>query len=108
MNNLIKRIISTIILLPLILYLIINGSFYLIVFLIICFLIACYEWHRMIKNIYYKTIGFSYLAISFYVFHKLSTEIWSVLFIISICVLTDIGGYTFGKLIGGPKLTNKS
>ena len=59
-------------------------------------------------KIYYKTIGFSYLAISFYVFHKLSTEIWSVLFIISICVLTDIGGYTFGKLIGGPKLTKIS
>ena len=108
MTNFIKRIISTIILLPLVFYLIINGSYYLIIFLIICFLISCYEWHKMIKNQYYKIFGFIFLALSFYVFHQLSNEIWTVLFVISICVLTDIGGYLFGKLIGGPKLTKIS
>jgi phosphatidate cytidylyltransferase len=30
------------------------------------------------------------------------------LFVTSICILTDIGGYIFGKLIKGPKLTKFS
>ena len=30
------------------------------------------------------------------------------LFIILICILTDLGGYTFGKIFKGPKLTKIS
>ena len=50
----------------------------------------------------------------FFVFCNLSYEIHRsegpifFLYIISICFLTDIGGYVFGKLIGGKKLSKIS
>jgi phosphatidate cytidylyltransferase len=50
----------------------------------------------------------------FFVFCNLSYEIHKsegpifFLYIISICFLTDIGGYVFGKLIGGKKLSKIS
>ena len=37
-----------------------------------------------------------------------NTKITSLLFILLVCVTTDIGGYVFGKLIGGKKLTKIS
>ena len=35
-------------------------------------------------------------------------SIISLIFIISICIFTDIGGFVFGKLLGGKKLTQIS
>ena len=45
-----KRILSSIILLPLVLYFIISGSFYLIFLTIFCFFISIYEWNKMVKK----------------------------------------------------------
>ena len=42
-----------------------------------------------------------------YEIHKSEGPIF-FLYIISICFLTDIGGYVFGKLIGGKKLSKIS
>ena len=108
MNNLIKRILSSIILLPLICYFILQGSFLLLFFVIFCFFVACYEWHLMTKNNYHKISGFIFLIISFGTFYKISFEIYEVFFVILICVSTDIGGYIFGKILKGPKLTKIS
>lgn len=106
MNNLFKRIFSSIILLPLALYFIVQGSFMLIFFTIICFLVACYEWHMMTKKKSYKIYGFIFLIFSFFTFYELRN--FGVLFVILICVSTDIGGYVFGKIFKGPKLTKIS
>ena len=76
----IKRIVSSIILLPLTIYLIIKGSFLLIFFVIF----------------------------SFYTFYELSIELFDVFYVIIICSTTDIGGYVFGKIFKGPKLTKIS
>ena len=108
MNNFIKRILSSIILLPLICYFILQGSFLLLFFVIFCFLIACYEWNSMTKNIYHKISGFIFLIISLSTFYKISFEIYEVFFVILICVSTDTGGYIFGKIFKGPKLTKIS
>ena len=106
-NELQKRILSTIILLPLVYYFIVAGSFYLIFFTIICFLISIYEWNRMVKNIKYKFLGSLFLIFSFFTFYELSkTFFWII--ILLVCVSTDIGGYVFGKLFEGPKLTKIS
>ena len=104
MSNLIKRILSSIILLPLALYFITHGSFMLIFFTVTCLLLACYEWHMMTKNKSYKIYGFIFLIISFYTFYELSLELIGVFFVIIICISTDIGGYIFGKILKGPKL----
>ena len=106
MSNLKKRILSAIILIPLALYFIIQGSFMLMFFTVICFLVACYEWHVMTKKKSYKIYGFPFLFCSFFTFYELDLPI--VFFVILICVSTDIGGYVFGKIFKGPKLTKIS
>ena len=108
MNNLTKRILSSIILLPLIIYIIIQGSFVLLFFTVICFFVSCYEWHMMTKNIYHKILGFIFLTASLYTFYKLAINDYEVFIVILICVSTDVGGYVFGKLLQGPKLTKIS
>ena len=108
MNNLIKRILSSIILLPLAFFFIIQGSFMLIFFTFTCFLISSYEWHMIKKKKSYKIYGFIFLMISFYAFYELSLEIYGVFFVILICTSTDVGGYIFGKIFKGPKLTKIS
>ena len=102
-----KRILSSIILLPLAYYFILAGSFYLIFFTMICFFVSFYEWNRMIKKIEYKFLGSLFLIFSFFTFYQISTDhFW--IFVLFVCVSTDIGGYIFGKLFKGPKLTKIS
>ena len=107
MNNLVKRILSSIILLPLVIFFIHKGSFYLNFFIVVCFFISLFEWYKMIENKIYKLLGFVFLTLSFYTFYKLSIE-YIIIIPLFICVFTDIGGYVFGKSFGGPKLTRIS
>ena len=104
----IKRIVSSIILLPLTIYFIIQGSFLLIFFTVICLTVACLEWHMMSKKKSYYIYGFIFLIFSFYTFYELSIELIDVFYVIITCSSTDIGGYVFGKLFKGPKLTKIS
>ena len=108
MNNLTKRIFSSFILIPLALYFIISGTYMLIFFTSICFFVSCYEWHMMTKKKAYRFYGFLFLIFSFYTFYELSLGLSLVFFIILICISTDIGGYVFGKIFKGPKLTKIS
>ena len=104
----IKRFISSIILLPLVLYFIIQGSFLLIFFIAICFVVSCFEWYMMSKKKLYSIYGFLFLIFSFYTFYELSAELIGIFYVIIICTSTDIGGYVFGKIFKGPKLTKIS
>ena len=103
MSDFVKRILSSIILLPLSLYFMFIGSFYLILLIIICFLVSSYEWHKMVRKINYKIIGFVFLVFSFYSFYELVVN-YNILIPLFICICTDIGGYVFGKIFKGPKL----
>ena len=104
MSDILKRILSSIILLPIVLYFIFTGSFYFLFFTIFCFLVSLYEWLNMVKKIYLKFLGIIFLSFSFFTFYKLA--IMDILLIpLFICIFTDIGGYVFGKLFKGPKLT---
>tara|TARA_Y100001970_G_scaffold183577_1_gene223297 strand:- start:4411 stop:5031 length:621 start_codon:yes stop_codon:yes gene_type:complete len=98
-----KRILSSIILFPIAYYFIISGSYYLIFFTLICFFISIYEWNKMVKKIKFKIFGTLFLFFSFYTFYEISNGyLW--IFVILVCISTDIGGYFFGKLFKGPKL----
>ena len=112
-KELIKRIFSSIILIPLALFFIIKGSFYFNLFILACLLITSYEWHMISKRKKYYYLGYIFLIFSFYCVYllRLGPETESTLlflFITLICVSTDIGGYSFGKLLKGPKLTKLS
>ena len=108
----IKRIFSSIILLPIALFFIIKGSFLFNFFLLICFIITIYEWHMMSKKKFYYILGFIFLIFSFYTVHYLrnyeGNDYTFFLLVIITCVAADIGGYIFGKIFKGPKLTKIS
>ena len=114
-QELIKRILSSIVLIPVALFFIIKGSFLFIFFISICFCIIAYEWHMMRKKKSYYLLGFLFLIFSFVTIYELRFSNYSigkdyilVLIVTIICVATDIGGYIFGKLFKGPKLTKFS
>ena len=106
-----KRILSSLILLPISLFFIIQGHLLFMFFLIIVFLVTSYEWMIMNKkkNLL-KILGIIFLFISFYTaFEFRENENYKdFLFIIAICIFTDMGGYIFGKILKGPKLTKIS
>ena len=104
-----KRILSSIILIPLSLFFIIKGSVFFILFLIILFFIASLEWIKMVKKIEFKIIGIIFLFLSFYsVYFLRNSNLLDFLLILLICITTDIGGYIFGKIFKGPKITKIS
>ena len=64
----------------------------------------------MSKKKTYRFFGFIFLFFSFFTIYKLriDNDYWLLLFVTTICVFTDIGGYLFGKIFKGPKLTKLS
>ena len=111
-DELIKRILSSIILIPTVLFFIIKGSFLFNFFIFICFLITTYEWLKLSKNNLLKFLGTIFIIISFYTIFKIRNEFdrdyFHLLLVTIICTSTDIGGYIFGNIFKGPKLTKIS
>ena len=110
--EIIKRILSSIILIPMALFFIIKGSLLFNFFISICFLITVYEWQFMTRKKNCNLIGLIFLIISFFSVYKLRNSFIGdyiyLLFVTIVCVSTDIGGYTFGKIFKGPRLTKIS
>ena len=108
-QEIIKRILSSIIIVAIALFFIIKGSFFYIFFLSIFFFITSFEWYKMTKNNNYFLFGFILLILSFFsAFLFRNTGQTDFLLVILICASTDIGGFLFGKIFKGPKLTKIS
>ena len=106
-----KRLLSSLILIPIAIFFIIQGSVFFTFFLSILFLVTSYEWFKMNKkNNLFKILGIFFLLFSFYAAFKIRDEnnFKLFLFIVIICIFTDIGGYIFGKIFKGPRLTKIS
>ena len=118
LSNLQKRLFTSIILLSLIL-LIFSYNLALVYFLIIFGVLSILEFIQLIKKIKLKIISqifinfifISYIfifTVLFFSFVNLS-NLKILLFILLLgCVASDIGGFIFGKIIKGPKLTRIS
>ena len=121
MSEIIKRFFSSIILMMLV-YLTFVNIYFLFFFLILISFTAINEFNSMFKKIFSKNkfiyfislfisttyIGYFTLVIWFYLVPLNEISSISLIFIIIICSLTDIGGYIFGKTVGGKKLTKIS
>ena len=111
-NEFFKRLLSSIILIPIVFFFIIKGSLIFIFFISLCFLITSYEWHKMSQKKPYYLPGLLFLILSFYSTYVIRTDPNSSLeyfiIILLICISTDVGGYIFGKIFKGPKLTKIS
>jgi phosphatidate cytidylyltransferase len=130
-QNLLKRLITSIILLSLLFFLSFSPNYIFIISILILGLIICIE----ANNIYSKLISYIYIekeSLSkkfdskyfilnvitffyiFFIFCFFTLKIYILkgpllfLYILSICFFTDIGGYVFGKIIGGKKLSKIS
>ncbi len=130
-QNFLKRSITSIILLSLLLFANYSHQYIFVLSIFILGSIICVESSNMFsklvmpqylkKNSSIKKFNSKFLILNliafcyvFFVFCNLSYKIHGIesptffLYVISICFFTDIGGYTFGKIIGGKKLSNIS
>ena len=114
----------TSIFLILILSLMLKYSIVLITILLLIFVITWLEFNYILENIYKKSSNFNLknlykLLIFIYLlfFMKIIVDefllnqpniSWNLIFVISICILSDVGGYLFGKTFKGKKLTRIS
>ena len=107
-----KRILSSLILIPVAIFFIYKGTFFFNFFLIICLSITLYEWQTMSKKKLYNIFGHIFLLLSFYSAYLIRGEneksLYMFLAVLLVCISTDIGGYIFGKIFKGPKLTKIS
>mgnify|MGYP006091963469 CR=1 FL=1 len=111
-NETLKRIFTSIILLPILFFVTIHSSVYLTTLLILVYLLCAYEIIKNTQNIYFNLLANILLIFSFFSFYYLrgSNEYsLTILFWILISTfLSDIGGYIFGKIFKGKKLTKIS
>ena len=112
MTNLQKRIFTSIIALPLSLFFIFKGGYFLLLFLLSIFFVANYELFSVFRK--KTTILFLdlILILSLYSIYYLSDlneiSFYILLWIIILVVCSDIGGYVFGKIFKWKKLTKIS
>ena len=107
MSNFTKRLIISLLAFPLI-YILLYQKYLFNLLIIITFLFCVYEWINLFSR---KNILFIFGLIILLIFlisllriYNFSEFNLKFLWLILITWLTDIGGYIFGKLIGGPKL----
>ena len=119
-----KRIITSIILFLIAIFCVLIHKFVFVLVLIVTLIICFNEWREINYKYFKKKLNnnWKYFFIQFvglvYLFIFLSTSIAlrgnnseSITFfiiILCICIFSDIGGYVFGKVIGGKKLTKIS
>ena len=63
------------------------------------------------KNNLLRFLGIIFLLFSFFTafeIREINDNFKFFLFVITVCIFTDIGGYIFGKIFKGPKLTSIS
>ena len=126
-QNLINRVVTSIILLSLLLFInFVHKNIFIIAVLITGFIICIESNNLFSKLLFKKNLSFAkfnpkYLILNiatfcyiFFIFCGFSYEIHRsegpvfFLYIISICFFTDIGGYVVGKVVGGKKLSKIS
>ena len=110
--ELVKRIVSSIILFFISIYIIVEGGIIFNLFIIIFLFISIYEWKKIsFKKIFFY-YGIFFLVFAFYSIYKIRNdfdgEYIYLLFVLIICISTDIGGFIFGRVLKGPKLTKIS
>ena len=116
MNNLLKRIFTSIPIFIIIYGAIINQHILILLLIVIGFFVMV-EFYRLIKKIFKKQnnkiailylILIVYLSICFsqlylFVTHNYNNKLIFI-YLLLVCIMTDLGGYIFGKLFKGKKL----
>ena len=111
-SELFKRIITSIIIFSILLIVLINSEYYLLIFLSLFYFLSFYEIYKNANNLKFTLLSNIFLLTAFYAFYYLrgntNQELIFLCWILFTTFLSDIGGYVFGKIIGGKKLTKIS
>ena len=112
MTNLQKRILTSFIILPLSIFFIIKGGWYLTFFLILVLFAGLHEVYTSFKrvvSILFLSLILSLAVASIYFLRSGEDTGHALLyFAIAVCISSDIGGYVFGKIFKWKKLTSIS
>ena len=118
MSELTKRIFTSSILIVILLNCLLINNYSWLVLLIVVSLISLFEFINLSNKIYKRNsikiltslISFSFLSLFVYTAYEIKINKGEavVLFLLLICISSDIGGYVVGKSIGGKKLTKIS
>jgi len=107
-----QRFLSSLILIAIVVIIVIEGGLVFNLFLLFCFFLTIFEWHNMSKKFIYYIPGIFFLILSYfsiyYLTNQLNDNFSYFLFILLICISTDVGGYVVGTIIKGPKLSKIS
>ena len=111
-SELLKRIITSIVIFSILLLVLINSKIYLIIFLSLFYLLSFYEIYKNANSLKFTLLSNIFLLIAFYSFYYLrgdsNKELIFLCWALFTTFLSDIGGYIFGKTFKGRKLTKIS
>jgi len=108
-SELSKRTLTSIIILIVSIFFLYQGHIFFGIFLIIIFILSFLEWIKLSINKISFFFGIFFLIVSFTTIYLLRSEnLFFFIISILISVFSDIGGYVFGKILKGPKLTKIS
>ena len=112
MTNLQKRILTSLIILPLSFFFLLKGGYFLLTFLLIIFFIGNYELFSVFNKkstiLFLDLILILSLCSIYYLADFSKTSLYLLLWSIILVILTDIGGYVFGKIFKWKKITKIS
>jgi len=106
----IKRTLSAIVLVPIIVKIILMGGYYFDALVAVSCMIMAYEWIRMVGDSkIWLGFGLIYIIFPCYAAIFLEQKLGPMFFLKSITLvwISDIAAYIFGRLIGGPKIIPK-
>ena len=110
--ELVKRILTSIVLLPVLIYSSYYSGLYFIIFLSLVYFISFYEIIKNTKNLLFNIIANIVLIFAIYSFYYLrgytNYSLITMYWILSATFLSDIGGFVFGRIFKGKKLTKIS
>jgi phosphatidate cytidylyltransferase len=111
-HELVNRTLTSLLLLPVLVYATYYSGIYLIALLSIVYLISFYEIIKNTKNLLFIAISNFFLIFAFFSFYYLrgstNYSLFTIYWILISTILSDIGGYTLGKTLKGKKLTKIS
>jgi phosphatidate cytidylyltransferase len=111
-SELLKRIITSVIIFSILLFVLANSKFYLLIFLFSLYFLSFYEIYKNSSSVKFTLFSNIFLLTACYSFYYLrgntDKELIFLCWALFATFLSDIGGYTFGKIFGGKKLTKIS
>ena len=109
MNNLQKRILTSIAIFPLSIFFVFQGGYLLLSLLLAIFFIANYELFSVFKkNSNILFLDLVLILALFSIYYLAENFLWLLLWVIILVICSDIGGYVFGKIFKWKKLTKIS